>query len=50
MADQKPVEASAQEMKHAEHLWANFTKASKWVVIISSVVMIGLALAFVPFL
>ncbi len=49
MANQKPVEASAAEMKHAEDLWGHFILAGKITVVICAVVLLGLAVAFVPF-
>jgi hypothetical protein len=49
MADQKPVEASPAEMKHAEELWVHFIKAGKLTVVLCSLILLGLAAAFVPF-
>lgn len=49
MADQKPVEAAPKEMKEAEALWGSFMSVSKISIVLISIILIGLALAFVPF-
>ena len=49
MADQKPVQAAPKEMKEAEALWESFMSISKISIILISVILIGLAIAFVPF-
>ena len=49
MASNAPVKPDPKQVKHAEALWAQFTEISKWAIIAVCVVMVGLALAFVPF-
>lgn len=43
MASQEPVSVDKKELEHAQRLWENFGVASKWVIIVAVVVLVGLA-------
>ena len=49
MADHKPVEVDKKQLEHANHLWANFTVATKYAVIASSAILVVLMLIMVDF-
>lgn len=44
MASQEPVKVDKQELEHAQKLWNNFGIASKWGIILTCVILIGMAL------
>lgn len=48
MAGSKPVKPTPQQVQDAEGIWQSFMAASKYVIIFTVVVLIGLAAAFVP--
>lgn len=48
MASQPPVDVDPKQLKEAEDLWHGFTVGMKWSIIACVVVLIVLALAFVP--
>lgn len=49
MADHKPVEVDKEQLEHANHLWANFTVATKYAVIASCAILVFLMLIMVDF-
>ena len=44
MASSKPVKVDAKELEKAQKLWENFGIASKWGIIATIVVLVGLAI------
>ena len=44
----KPVKPNPEQVEHAELMWGNFMAASKYVLILSVITLVGLAAAFVP--
>ena len=48
MATQPPADVDPKQLKEAESLWHSFTVSMKWSIIACAVVLIVLALAFVP--
>ena len=43
MASQKPVSVDKKELEHAQKLWENFGVATKWSIIVSVLILVGLA-------
>lgn len=48
MANHTPVEDDPKQLEHAEYLWATFTQRSKWSVIAIAILLLLMALMFVP--
>lgn len=48
MANQTPVEDDPQQLEDARTFWTTFMQGTKWSIILIVIILIGLALAFVP--
>jgi len=48
MASSTPVQDDPKQLKNAENLWNAFMKATKWSIIGIVLIVIALAIAFVP--
>mgnify|MGYP000515911926 CR=1 FL=1 len=44
MASKEPAPVDQKELEHLQKLWSNFGVWSKWVIIFTIVVLIGLAI------
>ena len=49
MGEHVKVEINKEQLESAEAMWVNFMKVGKYAVIVTVVVLVGLALAFVDF-
>ena len=49
MAETKQVDVSKEQLREAEEMWKNFTVVTKYCSIVTAVILILLALAFVKF-
>ena len=48
MDNHTPVEDDPKQLEDAENLWVSFTQGSKWSIIAIAVVLLIMALVFVP--
>ncbi len=49
MEEHSAVEVDPKDLEHAQNMWHNFATGGKYAVIITVLILVGLALAFVKF-